>query len=97
MLAREFAFADGARRLTALEGEPIRSNTAGLYEPRVDGSSMLILTRRPGESIRIGHDITISVLDVQGKQVRLGINAPKNISVDREEVAIRKRSVSPAP
>ena len=47
---------------------------------------MLILTRRVGETIMIGSDITVTVLGVKGNQVRLGINAPKNVAVHREEV-----------
>jgi carbon storage regulator len=47
---------------------------------------MLILTRRPGESIKIGDDVDVVVLSMQGNQVRLGINAPKEISVHREEI-----------
>ena len=46
---------------------------------------MLILTRREGESVRIGEDITITVLRVKGSQVRLGVDAPKNVSVQRGE------------
>lgn len=49
-------------------------------------SNMLILTRRISESIIIGDDVAISVLGVKGNQVRLGINAPKEISVHREEI-----------
>ena len=47
---------------------------------------MLILTRRVQESIIIGEDVTITVLGVNGKQVRLGIDAPKEVSVHREEI-----------
>jgi carbon storage regulator len=50
---------------------------------------MLILTRRVGETIMIGKDITCTVLGVKGNQVRLGINAPKDIAVHREEVYVR--------
>jgi len=47
---------------------------------------MLILTRKSGESLMIGEDISVTVLGVKGNQVRIGINAPKDISVHREEV-----------
>jgi len=47
---------------------------------------MLILTRRIGETIMINDDITITVLQVNGNQVRLGINAPKEVAVHREEI-----------
>lgn len=47
---------------------------------------MLILTRRTGESLIIGDNVTITVLEVKGSQVRIGINAPKSVSVHREEV-----------
>jgi carbon storage regulator len=47
---------------------------------------MLILTRRGGESVIIGDDVKITVLAVRGNQVRLGIDAPKDVSVHREEI-----------
>lgn len=47
---------------------------------------MLILTRRLGETIVIGEDITATILGIKGNQVRLGINAPKDVSVHREEI-----------
>jgi carbon storage regulator len=52
---------------------------------------MLILTRRAGEALRIGDDIELTVMAVSGSQVRIGINAPRNIAVDRKEIAERKR------
>ena len=53
---------------------------------------MLILTRRPGESVKIGDDITITVLGVRGNQLRLGFTAPQNVAVHREEVYERIQS-----
>jgi carbon storage regulator len=50
---------------------------------------MLILTRKEGESINIGNNITITVLGVGGKQVRIGTSAPKDIQVHREEITQR--------
>ena len=47
---------------------------------------MLILTRKVGESVLIGDDISITVLSVRGKQVKLGVQAPKEVSVHREEI-----------
>ena len=47
---------------------------------------MLILTRRVGEALMIGDDISVTVLGTKGNQVRLGVSAPKNVSVHREEI-----------
>ncbi len=47
---------------------------------------MLILTRRVGETLMIGRDVTVTVLGVKGNQVRIGVNAPKDVAVHREEI-----------
>jgi carbon storage regulator len=56
---------------------------------------MLILTRRVGESLRIGDDVSVTVLGIKGSQVRIGVNAPKTISVHREEVYDRIHDKNP--
>ena len=52
---------------------------------------MLILTRRVGETVMIGNDVTVTVLGVKGNQVRVGVNAPKDVAVHREEIYERIR------
>ena len=47
---------------------------------------MLILTRRVGETLMIGDNVTVTVLGVRGNQVRIGVNAPKDVTVHREEI-----------
>ena len=49
-------------------------------------SRMLILTRRVGETLMIGDEVTVTVLGVKGNQVRIGVNAPKHVAVHREEI-----------
>ena len=60
---------------------------------------MLILTRRVGETLVIGDEIRITVLGVRGNQVRMGVNAPKNVAVHREEIyqRIQSEKVSSQP
>ncbi len=59
---------------------------------------MLILTRRVGETLMIGDEVTVTVLGVKGNQVRIGVNAPKDVSVHREEIyeRIKKEQSDPA-
>ncbi len=60
---------------------------------------MLILTRRVGETLMIGDDVTITILSVRGGQIRVGVNAPKNTAVHREEVyeKMRKENAATVP
>ena len=53
---------------------------------------MLVLTRQVNETIVIGENIRVTVLDTKGRDVRLGIQAPREVAVDREEVYLRKRA-----
>jgi len=47
---------------------------------------MLILTRRMGETVMVGDEVTVTVLGIKGNQVRIGVNAPKTVAVNREEI-----------
>ena len=63
---------------------------------------MLVLTRRANQSIVIGHDVVVTVLEVRGDQVRLGIRAPRSVDVHREEVFLEltkanRSAASPSP
>jgi carbon storage regulator len=53
--------------------------------------SWLILTRKIGEKLMIGDDVTLTVLGISGNQVRVGVDAPKSVAVDREEIWLRKQ------
>ena len=58
---------------------------------------MLILTRRVGETLMIGDEVTVTVLGVKGNQVRIGVNAPKDVSVHREEIYDRIQKEKEGP
>ena len=60
---------------------------------------MLILTRRVGESLMIGDEVNVTVLGIKGNQVRIGVNAPKDVAVHREEIyqRIQQETVEPTP
>ena len=60
-------------------------------QSQADSQAMLILTRTPGESIMIGDDIRVTVFSINGKQIRLGIKAPADVPVHREEIFERVR------
>ncbi|MBE2896968.1 carbon storage regulator CsrA [Pasteurellaceae bacterium HPA106] len=58
---------------------------------------MLILTRKVGENLLIGEDISISILSVRGNQVKIGVSAPKEITVHREEIYLRLKEAEKEP
>jgi carbon storage regulator len=65
---------------------------------KLEGLRMLILTRRVGETLMVGDDVTITVLGVKGNQVRIGVNAPKDVAVHREEIYQRiQKEKDPEP
>jgi carbon storage regulator len=53
---------------------------------------MLILTRRPTQTVKIGDDVTVTVLEIRGTQVRLGVNAPRDTAILREEIIGKPRA-----
>jgi carbon storage regulator len=63
----------------------------------MEGTTMLVLTRKPGEAVRIGADVTVRVLSVQGNKIRLGVAAPDDVRVLRAEVAPHGTPTDPPP
>jgi len=86
--------ARGRRRLREWEAIPDRTHAEGLNgiesgDVRSHAGQeyfMLILTRRVGETVMIGNEVTVTVLGVKGNQVRVGVNAPRDVAVHREEI-----------
>lgn len=70
-------------------------------KPEVPGPfgevNVLILTRRVGETLMVGDDVTVTVLGVKGNQVRIGVNAPKDVAVHREEIYQRIQQENGSP
>jgi carbon storage regulator len=73
-----------------VEAESSRRQEANALQ-NGDGMSWLILTRKIGEKLMIGDDVTLTVLGISGNQVRVGVEAPKSVAVDREEIWLRKQ------
>ncbi len=70
-----------------LGGTGLRVTSVALKVPtKLRSKYMLILTRRVGETVMIGNEVTVTVLGVKGNQVRIGVNAPKDVAVHREEI-----------
>lgn len=65
---------------------PFFSHAKAFYLLQNKDFKMLILTRRTGETLMVGDEVTVTVLGVKGNQVRIGVNAPKDVSVHREEI-----------
>jgi carbon storage regulator CsrA len=71
-----------------------------VYAALSKGGQVLIMTRRPNETVTIGTEITVTVLGVKGNQVRIGVNAPKDVAMHREEIferinAEKRESIAP--
>ena len=73
---------------TRIQSVPLYARNARFVQDKhlQEKSNMLILTRRVGETLMIGDEVTVTVLGVKGNQVRIGVNAPKDVSVHREEI-----------
>jgi carbon storage regulator len=90
-LSIDLAFFDPTRTdLAARRRKRLRRATSSTTFHRKE-APMLILTRRPAETIYIGEEVTVTVLGVVGNQVRFGIEAPRSITIDRAEIHERKK------